>query len=144
MSCSDVTDGTLYISDDNNDYTVKTGEYVITPPCKNQHGWKNCECTFYYFHWFADAACDDIGNYTCEDTRLGDFPSFGSYRNIDIIEKYYTLLNDTGLLQRSFPITSWQSSCWKSKRAIKISPPEIPRFCAGESSHTYSLPLARS
>ena len=29
-----VTDGTLYISDDNNDYTVKTGEYVITPPCK--------------------------------------------------------------------------------------------------------------
>lgn len=104
-----VTDGTLYISDDNNDYTVKTGEYVITPPCKNQHGWKNCKCTFYYFHWFADDACDvacddidnytceDIGNYMCEDTRLGDFPSFGSYRNIDIIEKYYTLLNDTGL-----------------------------------------------
>ena len=100
-----VTDGTLYISDDNNDYTVKTGEYVITPPCKNQHGWKNCKCTFYYFHWFADDACDDIdnyvcediGNYMCEDTRLGNFPSFGSYRNIDIIEKYYTLLNDTGL-----------------------------------------------
>ena len=108
-----VTDGTLYISDDNNDYTVKTGEYVITPPCKNQHGWKNCECTFYYFHWFADDTCgdtcnymcDDTCNYTCDnacnykfdDTGIGDFPAFGSYRNNDIIEKYYSLLNDTGL-----------------------------------------------
>ena len=80
-----VTEGTLYISDDDNNYTVRTGEYVITPPCENQHGWKSCECTFYYFHWFAD------------DTCMDGFPCFGSYRNIDVIEKYYTLLSDNNL-----------------------------------------------
>lgn len=80
-----VTKGTLYISDDNNDYTVKTGEYVITAPCKNQHGWRPCECTFYYFHWFADNSC------------MSGFPCLGSCKNIDIIEKYYALLSDENL-----------------------------------------------
>lgn len=80
-----VTKGILYISDDYHDYTVKAGEYVITPPCKNQHGWKQCECTFYYFHWFANNAPD------------GNFPYFGSYNNIDTIEKYYALLSNDSI-----------------------------------------------
>lgn len=80
-----VTSGTLYISDDDNNYTVRTGEYVITPPCENQHGWKSSSCTFYYFHWYGDSL------------SAGNYPAFGQYKDIDTIEKYYALLSDENL-----------------------------------------------
>ena len=80
-----VTSGTLYISDDDNNYTVRTGEYVITPPCENQHGWKASKCTFHYFHWYGDIADDE------------SYPVFGQYKDIDTIEKYYALLSDENL-----------------------------------------------
>lgn len=75
-----VTKGELYISDDENDYTVHAGEYVITPPCRNQHGWRASLCEFYYFHFHADGAGED-------------FPPQGACRDMDVIEKYYSLLS---------------------------------------------------
>lgn len=76
-----VLDGTLYVSDDCNNYTVNAGEYIIMPPCENQHGWKPSQCRFYYFHWYAD-------------TAKGSFPFRGSFKCLDTIEKYYMLLSE--------------------------------------------------
>lgn len=81
-----VTAGILYISDGRNQYIVNTGEFVITPPCKNQYGWKPSACKFYYFHFDVKQACviDNIDSF---------FPAYGKYKNINNIEKYYTLLS---------------------------------------------------
>lgn len=81
-----VTSGTLYISDGCNNYTVNSCEYVITPPCENQHGWKPSACKFYYFHWYAD----------CIE---GNFPAFGKYTNTGDLDKYYALLSDNSITQ---------------------------------------------
>ena len=76
----------MYISDDINDYTVSTGEYLITPPCNNQHGWKSSLCEFYYFHFYAD-------NAGCE------FPSHGIYNDKYTLEKYYNILSHDRSMQ---------------------------------------------
>mgnify|MGYP005973418639 CR=1 FL=1 len=81
-----VTSGKLYISDDENDYTVNSGEYLITPPCRNQHGWKASSCEFYYFHFYADNYGDD-------------FPMKGIYTDINTIEKYYSMLSHDRSMQ---------------------------------------------
>ncbi|MDO5424873.1 MAG: AraC family transcriptional regulator [Eubacteriales bacterium] len=83
-----VTKGTLYISDDETDYTVGTGEYLVTPPCKNQHGWKASPCEFYYFHFYAEE-------------KGAAFPQYGTCKNLDLIEKYYSLLSDSGSRQET-------------------------------------------
>lgn len=82
-----VLSGTFYISDGSNNYTVNAGEYIIIPPCENQHGWKSSECRLYYFHWYA------------EQTE-GNFPFWGTFRNLDTIEKYYMLLSADNISQK--------------------------------------------
>ncbi len=81
-----VTSGILYISDGQKQYVVNTGEFVITPPCKNQYGWKPSACKFYYFHFDVKKTC-------FKDAIDSFFPVCGKYRNINTIEKYYTLLS---------------------------------------------------
>ena len=80
-----VKKGILYISDDSNDYTVPEGEYLIMPPCKNQHGWKASECEFYYFHFYVKG----------QDrwTDLGTEVMAGDCKNIHRIEALYSMLS---------------------------------------------------
>lgn len=46
-----VVDGTLYIGTDQKEYTVNTGEYLLMPPNKFQHGTKSSVCSFYWMHF---------------------------------------------------------------------------------------------
>lgn len=84
-----ITEGILYISDGENNYTVKKGEYLITPPCKNQHGWKPSSCKFYYFHFYASNAGKN-------------FSRQGAYADVDMLEKYYSLLSRSGTVFPSY------------------------------------------
>lgn len=73
-----VTDGTLYIADDSREYTVHSGEYLITPPCANQRGWRPSKCSFYWFHFYAE----DGG---------AEFHSQGRCPRVEILERYMSL-----------------------------------------------------
>lgn len=50
-----VTEGQLEIGDENADYTVRAGEYLIMSPTRFQHGTKECKCRFYWLHFSAPA-----------------------------------------------------------------------------------------
>ena len=42
-----VTEGVLYIADEEFEHEVRAGEYLIMPPTVNQHGSRVCRCRFY-------------------------------------------------------------------------------------------------
>lgn len=46
-----VTCGTLYIADSKREYVVSKGEYLLMSPDKFQHGYKQCDCMFYWLHF---------------------------------------------------------------------------------------------
>lgn len=46
-----VTEGVLYIADEEFEHEVRAGEYLIMPPTVNQHGSRVCRCRFYWLHF---------------------------------------------------------------------------------------------
>ena len=46
-----VDQGTLYIGNEENDYAVPEGEYLIMPPTSFQHGTQPGACSFHWFHF---------------------------------------------------------------------------------------------
>ena len=46
-----VTEGVLYIADDDREYEVRAGEYFIMSPTRRQHGTRVCRCRFYWMHF---------------------------------------------------------------------------------------------
>lgn len=46
-----VTEGTLYIGDHQNKYTVSPGQYLLMPPTPTQYGYKPSSCSFYWMHF---------------------------------------------------------------------------------------------
>ncbi len=46
-----VTEGTLYIASDTEEFTVNPGEYLLMPPTVNQHGFKTGSSSFYWLHF---------------------------------------------------------------------------------------------
>ena len=50
-----VTEGELYIGNENEDFTVRAGEYLIMSPTRYQHGTEECRCRFYWVHFSAPA-----------------------------------------------------------------------------------------
>lgn len=50
-----VTEGELRIGNENEDFTVRAGEYLIMSPTRYQHGTEECKCRFYWVHFSAPA-----------------------------------------------------------------------------------------
>jgi len=46
-----VTEGTLCIADEREEYTVHAGEYLIMSPTRYQHGTRECKCRFFWMHF---------------------------------------------------------------------------------------------
>lgn len=46
-----VTEGTLYIADDKNEYIIEKNQYILMPPTPFQHGYKQGSCSFYWVHF---------------------------------------------------------------------------------------------
>ncbi len=46
-----LTEGTLYIADEKEEYAVSAGEYLIMSPTRRQHGTRICRCRFYWLHF---------------------------------------------------------------------------------------------
>ena len=50
-----VTEGELYIADEDSEYHVKAGEYLIMSTTRHQHGTRVCKCRFYWMHFRCSA-----------------------------------------------------------------------------------------
>ena len=50
-----VTEGELFIADDDRECHVKAGEYLIMSPTRVQRGTRVCRCRFYWMHFRCDA-----------------------------------------------------------------------------------------
>lgn len=47
-----MTEGTLYLHYNNEDFTVSSGEYLLLPPCNSwRQGFKEAYCSFYWLHF---------------------------------------------------------------------------------------------
>ena len=46
-----VTEGELFIADEDAEYHVQAGEYLIMSPTRHQHGTRVCRCRFYWMHF---------------------------------------------------------------------------------------------
>lgn len=46
-----VTEGVLYIADNEHRFEVNEGEYIILPPTTHQYGYQKSSCSFYWFHF---------------------------------------------------------------------------------------------
>ncbi len=47
-----VTEGTLYLNYDKENFTVNSGEYLLLPPCNSwRQGFKEAYCSFYWLHF---------------------------------------------------------------------------------------------
>lgn len=50
-----VTEGVLFIADEDREYEVNAGEYLIMSPTSYQHGTRTCRCRFYWMHFHCPA-----------------------------------------------------------------------------------------
>lgn len=55
-----VTDGVLYIADEETEYAIEKGHYLLMPPTVKQHGYRSGACTFYWIHFNPSAPYDII------------------------------------------------------------------------------------
>jgi len=46
-----VTDGILYIANEQKKYAVSPGEYLLMPPTPKQYGYRESSCAFYWLHF---------------------------------------------------------------------------------------------
>ncbi|MBQ8822418.1 MAG: helix-turn-helix transcriptional regulator [Lachnospiraceae bacterium] len=51
-----VTEGVLYIAENEVEYAVKKGEYLLMPPTQKQHGYRTGDCSFYWLHFYPSSA----------------------------------------------------------------------------------------
>ncbi len=54
-----VTDGVLYIAENDTEYVIEKGQYLLMPPQVWQHGYRSSDCSFYWLH-FAPASSYDV------------------------------------------------------------------------------------
>ena len=76
-----VTEGELYIADEEREYHVQAGEYLIMSPTRHQHGTRVCRCRFYWMHFRCTALPASIS-----------LPPQGKVHNIDNVGSLAAML----------------------------------------------------
>lgn len=61
-----VTDGTLYIADDKEEFEVKKGQYLLMNLTSHQHGYKASDCSFYWVHFTYN---NNLNNHELNDSE---------------------------------------------------------------------------
>ena len=88
-----VTEGTLYIADHANEYTVNKGEYLLMGPTSFQHGTKSSNCSFYWLHFGYNKELQNhqitshIAEYVAGQLQLPDLGTLSSMERIIILMK---------------------------------------------------------
>jgi AraC-like DNA-binding protein len=88
-----VTEGTLYIADNEKEYTVTKGEYLLMRPTPFQHGTKSSDCSFYWLHFGYHKELQDHGitsdltEYVTGQLQIPVFGTLSSLERIIILMK---------------------------------------------------------
>lgn len=69
-----VTEGVLFIADEEREHEVRAGEYLIMPPTLCQHGTRVCRCRFYWLHFRCPALPASVS-----------MPAQGSFSDADAV-----------------------------------------------------------
>jgi AraC-type DNA-binding domain-containing proteins len=83
-----VTEGTLYIADHEEEYTVTKGEYLLMGPTPFQHGTKSSGCSFYWLHFGYNKELQNHGitlNMTEYIAGLLQLPALGKLSSLERI-----------------------------------------------------------
>ena len=93
-----VTDGILYIADNDTQYTIEKGSYLLMKPTENQHGYKSSDCSFYWMHFstqspYETISSDDGG--TDPDAISITIPAYGQLESFDRIIVLMKQLQDS-------------------------------------------------
>ncbi len=81
-----VTDGVLYIAENETEYAVKKGEYLLMPPTPKQHGYRAGGCSFYWLHFYPSSAYEllEVENAgTAQDTMSLIVPVYGELQSFE-------------------------------------------------------------
>lgn len=93
-----VTDGVLYIADNNTRYVVEKGNYLLMKPTENQHGYKSSDCSFYWLHFASLSPYEtmDSADGTTEPDAISiTIPEYGKLESIERIVVLMKQLQDS-------------------------------------------------
>jgi len=83
-----VTEGTVYIQDEEQEYMIEKGEFRLFPPSSKQSGYRNSDCSFYWLHF----SCEDQISATSLEIHHKDLledkiciPDHGKIENLEKI-----------------------------------------------------------
>lgn len=81
-----VTEGVLYIAENETEYAVKKGEYLLMPPTQRQHGYRSSGCSFYWLHFYPSTAYEllEVENAgTAQDAMSLIVPVYGELQSFE-------------------------------------------------------------
>lgn len=93
-----VTQGTLYIADQEQMFTVERGQYLLMPPTPKQHGFQASDCAFYWLHFQPLTAYDVLDSDTQStehDSVSFLVPQFGQLQSMERLMVLMKQLQDS-------------------------------------------------
>ena len=97
-----VTEGTVYIQDDQQEYIIEKGEFRLFPPSSKQSGYRNSNCSFYWVH-FSDeyqGSITSLDEY--QEDLLEDKICIPDHGKIDNLEKIIVMMKHLQDCVRSY------------------------------------------
>ncbi len=106
-----MTEGTLYLHYNNEDFTVNSGEYLLLPPCNSwRQGFKEAYCSFYWLH-FAINVPSSFSPIYVPDTAFSDsvftIPQMGKLPKLEKIVVLMKQLQD--MVKNKYPAIALDS-----------------------------------
>lgn len=77
------TQGTLYITMDEEQYALNEGDFLLMPPGAVQYGYRESDCSFYWLHFTVKEGCQKIESGTEYEAGLLTIPNRGTLRSQD-------------------------------------------------------------
>lgn len=92
-----VTEGTLYLLDNDTKYEIQKGQYFIQAPGVRQKGYQPSECSFYWLHFspYQHQMLDSFVYNQNNDKSHITLPNFGFIRNVDKVILFMKQLQDS-------------------------------------------------
>lgn len=112
-----VTEGELFIADEDREFCVRAGEYLIMSPTRHQHGTRVCRCRFYWMHFRCPALPASVS-----------LPPQGKYEDGAVIEQL------AGLLLRA------EADSPRGVRSLYLATQILIELCTGQKESERSDP----
>ncbi len=93
-----VTDGVLYIAENDTEYAIPKGHYLLMPPTQKQHGYKSSDCSFYWMHFYPSTPYDtsELNTDNVEHDSISiTIPNFGELQSIERMVVLMKQLSDS-------------------------------------------------